>query len=140
MKDTVDIGRIRARARALSKALLGAQFRAEIAAFIADGEPPFWARGMAQQLDIPENKVATELSRFAASNLLVAMPVEQWDRRKLYERTSANTEYWRLGRELVERAAADEAARAGVDAATAMRTYLETVHPSAGWGSLERRP
>lgn len=127
MDAAIDTGRIRERVRALSKSLLGAQFRAEIAAFIADGDPPFWARQVASQLGIPENKVAAELSRFAHDGLLVAISVAVWDRRKLYERSTTASMYWRSAYELLERAAADEANRVGVSTSSALRAYLDEV-------------
>ncbi len=127
MDAAINTGRIRERVRALSKSLLGAQFRAEIAAFIAEGEPPFWARQVASQLGIPENKVAAELSRFAHDGLLVAISVAVWDRRKLYERSPTASMYWRSAYELLERAAADEANRAGVSTSSALRAYLDEV-------------
>lgn len=126
-----DVGRIRARARELSKALLGAQFRAEVAAFIGVAEGPFWARRIGDQLGIPENKVASELSRFARDGLLAAMPSAQWDRRRLYERASGSTGYWNAGNELIERAASEEAIRVGVPAEVAMDAYREHVRIGA---------
>jgi hypothetical protein len=130
----VDIGRIRSRTRELSKSLLGAQYRAEVAAFIGEGEAPFWARGMAGQLDIPENKVAAELSRFAEQNLLVASADSAWDRRTLYEPADESTGYWAAGSDLVRRAAADEAVRLGIDTQSALTTYLVGVHDLADAG------
>ncbi len=127
MDAAIDTGRIRERVRALSKSLLGAQFRAEIAAFIADGDPPFWARQVASQLGIPENKVAAELSRFAHDGLLIAISVALWDRRQLYERSPTASMYWRSAYELLERAAADEANRVGVSTSSALRAYLDEV-------------
>jgi hypothetical protein len=124
----VDVGRIRSQTRELSKSLLGAQYRAEVAAFIGEGEAPFWARGMAKQLDIPENKVAAELSRFAEQNLLVASSDSVWDRRTLYEPSAESAGYWAAGSELVRRAAKDEASRLGIDTETALTTYLVGVH------------
>ncbi|HEY2768485.1 MAG TPA: hypothetical protein VGI76_09515 [Solirubrobacteraceae bacterium] len=110
--------------RKLSKTLMGAQFRAEIAAFIAVGEPPFWARGMAYQLSLPENKVSAELSRFADEGLLRTISFAQWDRRKLYER-GHSTHYWRFGYELLERAAAEEGLQHGIDSSTALKAYFD---------------
>jgi hypothetical protein len=127
----VDVGRIRSRTRELSKSLLGAQYRAEVAALIGEGEPPFWARGMARQLGIPENKVAAELSRFADQDLLVASPDSVWDRRTLYERADESAGYWAAGSGLVRRAAADEALRLGIDTQTALTTYLVGIHDLA---------
>lgn len=123
----MDVGRIQARSRELSKSLMGAQFRAEIAACIAVGEPPFWARGMAHQLGVPENKVAAELSRFAEEGLLTTISFAQWDRRKLYERNARGTTYWTLGYELLERAAAEEASRVGISTDAAMQVYLAEI-------------
>jgi hypothetical protein len=127
LESSIDTGRIRKRLRELSKSLLGAQFRAEIAALIADGEPPFWARRVASQLGIPENKVAAELSRFANEGLLVEISVAAWDRRKLYERGPGGSMYWRGAYELLERAAGEEALRSGVSTASALRAYLDEV-------------
>jgi len=123
-----NIGSICYRTRELSKKLLGAQFRAEVAAFVAVGEAPFWARGMAERLAIPENKVSAELSRFAAAGLLATLMPADWDRRKLYERRPDATHYWELGLELVRRAAADEALRSGLDSSAAFEMYLTSVH------------
>jgi hypothetical protein len=125
---TVDIGRIRRQARVLSKSLLGGQFRAEVAAYIGTADPPFWARGMAKQLDIPENKVAAELSRFADRNLLVEMSGAGWDRRTLYERAAESASYWAAGAQLLRRAAADEALRVGIDTDLAVASYVTAVH------------
>lgn len=83
---------------------------------------------MAGQLDIPENKVAAELSRFAEQNLLVASSDSGWDRRTLYERADESAGYWAAGSDLVRRAAADEALRLGMDTQTAFTTYLVGVH------------
>jgi hypothetical protein len=83
---------------------------------------------MARQLDIPENKVAIELSRFADVSLLSVMSMGQWDRRSLYLRTPENTGYWQLGHELVQRAAAEEGLRLRAGAGTAMQAYLDEVH------------
>jgi hypothetical protein len=127
---TPDIGRIRERARELSKSLLGAQFRAEVAGYIAVGEAPFWARGMARVLDVPENKVAAELSRFAEAGLLVAMDVAQWDRRKLYERAARETRYWDAALDLIERAAGDHALETGIAPRRAVEAYLAETHPT----------
>ena len=124
----IDIGRIQTRARELSKSLLGGQFRAEVAAFIAVGEAPFWARGIAKPLGIPENKVAAELSRFAAGGLLIALSGAEFDRRTLYERGPSSAQYWQAGYELVERAAADEALRLDIDCSTVLHAYLDVVH------------
>jgi hypothetical protein len=123
----IDTGRIRERLRALSKSLFGAQFRAEIAAFIAEGEPPFWARQVASRLGVPENKVSSELSRFASDGLLVAISVADWDRRKLYERNPGTSMYWRGAYELLERAAEEEAHRVGVSKDQALNAYLDEV-------------
>ncbi len=128
MDSRVDIGRIRREARVLSKSLLGGQFRAEVAAYIGAAEPPFWARGMSKQLDIPENKVAAELSRFAERNLLVAMTGADWDRRTLYERAADSQTYWAAGADLVRRAAADEALRVKVHVDVAVAAYSDAVH------------
>lgn len=127
MDAAIDTGRIRERLRALSKSLLGAQFRAEIAAFIADGDPPFWARRVASRLGIPENKVSSELSRFASDGLLVAISVADWDRRKLYERNQGTSMYWHGAYELLERAAEEEAHRVGVSKERALNAYLDEV-------------
>jgi hypothetical protein len=124
----VNVGRIRSRTRELSKSLLGAQYRAEVAAFIEFGKAPFWARGMARQLDIPENKVAAELSRFADQNLLEASPDSAWDRRTLYEPSANSANYWAAGSELVRRAAEDEALRLGLDNEATITAYLVSVH------------
>jgi hypothetical protein len=119
MRDTV---------RELSKSLLGAQFRAEVAAYIGTAEPPFWARDMAKRLDIPENKVAAELSRFCERNLLAAMSGSDWDRRTLYERAPRSESYWAAGAELLRRAAVDEALRVGVAGEVALAGYSAAVH------------
>lgn len=139
MHGAIDIERIRTRARAMSKALLGSQFRAEIAAFVGVGTAPFWARGVSQQLGIPENKVAAELARFADEGLLVALPGDAWDRRKLYEPRRAGDGYWQAGYELIERAAAEEAARVGLEADAVVRTYMAAVHGPTPDTSLRGR-
>ncbi len=126
-----DIGRIRRRTRELSKALLGAQFRAEVGAFIAVGPAPFWARQMSRQLGIPENKVSAELSRFADQNLLTAISVSDWDRRTLYERTADSESYWAAGLDLLRRAAADEALRSGIAAEAAFGAWVAAVRGSS---------
>jgi hypothetical protein len=128
LNTVADTERIRERLRALSKSLLGARFRAEIAAFIAIGEPPFWARRMATKLGIPENKVASELSRFANDGLLTTVSVDQWDRRRLYAKSPTASLYWQGAYELLERAATDEASRVGTPADIALHAYLEEVH------------
>jgi hypothetical protein len=127
----VDVGRIRTRARKLSKSLLGAQFRAEVAAFIKLGTAPFWARGMSKQLDIPENKVAAELSRFADENLLIAMSGSDWDRRTLYQPASNSASYWAVGVDFLRRAATEEALRVGAAPEDAFNAYLATLDSSA---------
>lgn len=129
MEPNLDIGRIRLRVRELSKSLLGARFRAEVAAFIAVGEAPFWARSLAEQLDIPENKISAELLRFASDGLLIAVPSQAWDRRKLFERANApnTTYYWKAGLELVRRAAQEEADRTGLTASSAMALFFRDV-------------
>jgi len=83
---------------------------------------------MSQQLQIPENKVAAELSRFAADGLLTAISVATWDRRKLYERSPASDRYWQAGYQLIEQAAAEEALRIGIGAGSALQEYLDRVH------------
>lgn len=133
-ESTIDVGRIRWRARNLSKVLLGGQFRAEIATCIATGEEPFWARNMARQLDIPENKVSTELVRFADGGLLVVLEPAAWDRRKLYQRARESTYYWELGFELVRRAASDEALRAGLASSDAIDAYLASLRGTSTHG------
>jgi hypothetical protein len=124
--DTPDLGRIRDRVRELSKCLLGAQFRAEVAALIEVGEAPFWARSMSMQLGIPENKISAELSRFADENLLMAVPSQAWDRRKLFERSSKprTIHYWRAGLEIVELAALEEAERVGSDPRAVLGSFF----------------
>jgi hypothetical protein len=79
---------------------------------------------MAGQLGVPENKVSAELSRFAANGLLVAMSVAEWDRRMLYERATPATLYWKLGLELIRRAAEEEALRTGLEAENLLQAVL----------------
>jgi hypothetical protein len=93
---------------------------------------------MAGQLDIPENKVAAELSRFAEQNLLVASSDSSWDRRTLYEPADESAGYWAGGSALVRRAAADEALRLGIDTQTALTTYLMGVQDPAYPGRDQR--
>lgn len=128
MESNIEPRRISDRVRKLSKPLLGSQFRAEVAAFIADGEPPFWARRMATQLGIPENKVSGELSRFAAQNLLTELAGDPWDRRTLYSPTAGSDAYWAGAKALVHRAAADEALKQGVSTDDALSAYLSAIH------------
>lgn len=78
-------------------------------------------------MGIPENKVAAELSRFANDGLLVEISVAAWDRRKLYDRGSGGSMYWRGAYELLERAAGEEARRVGVSTTAALRAYLDEV-------------
>jgi len=130
MNSMGDAGRIQTRVRELSKSLLGGQFRAEVAAFIGLGEPPFWARRMARELEIPENKVSVELSRFATDGLLLAMPSAGWDRRTLYDRTTRRTVYWDNGLDLIRMAVEEQAGGPlGVNAGDALGRYLKDV----GW-------
>jgi len=131
VEPSIEPRRISERIRKLSKPLLGSQFRAEVAAFIADGEPPFWARRMATQLGIPENKVSGELSRFAAQNLLTELTGDPWDRRTLYEPTAGSDAYWAGAKALVRRAAADEALEQDVSTDSALSAYLSAVHGRA---------
>jgi hypothetical protein len=107
--------------------LLGAQFRAEIAAFLGRAEPPFWARRIADQTGVPENKVAAELSRFSRDGLLVATSPTQWDRRKLYDHASGGSRYWDFGYEVMARAASEEALRIGISAEQALAAYFREV-------------
>lgn len=123
-----DPRRISERVRKLSKPLLGSQFRAEVAAFIADGDPPFWARRMSTQLEIPENKVSGELSRFAAQDLLTELTGDPWDRRTLYEPAAGSSAYWDAAKSLVRRAADAEALEQGVSAEATLSAYLSAVH------------
>ena len=128
MDRTPDVGRIKERTRELSKSLLGTQFRAEVGAYIAVGEEPFWARAIAAQLGIPENKVSAELSRFAANNLLSAISVAQWDRRRLYAPTRGSESYWAVALDIVQRAAEEEALRIDMDRTTVVQAYLRAIH------------
>jgi hypothetical protein len=123
-----DVGRIKKRTRELSKSLLGTQLRAEVAAYIATGEAPFWARAIAHQLGVPENKVSAELSRFADNDLLAAMDIAAWDRRRLYETTARSSSFWSAGLDIVRQAAEEEALRVGVGPDTALQAYLDEVH------------
>jgi hypothetical protein len=128
MEHRPDVGRIKERARALSKSLFGTQFRAEVGAYIAVGEEPFWARAIATQLEIPENKVSAELSRFAANNLLSTISVARWDRRRLYTPTPGSNSYWTVALDIVQRAAEEEALRIGMDREAVIETYLRAIH------------
>ncbi|WP_027004807.1 hypothetical protein [Conexibacter woesei] len=128
MDRTPDVGRIKEHTRALSKSLLGTQFRAEVGAFIAVGRGPFWAREMAGQLDVPENKVSAELSRLATNNLLTAISIAAWDRRRLYERSPRSEPYWAAALDILRRAAETEALRAEVTEDEAVTAYLAAVH------------
>jgi hypothetical protein len=123
-----DVGRIRTHTRERSKSLLGTQFRAEVGGFIAIGEAPFWARAMADQLDIPENKVSAELSRFAANNLLTEVSRDRWDRRRLFQHTPGSDTYWAAALAIVVAAARDEALRIEADADEVLGTYLRQVY------------
>ena len=127
MDASVDIGRIRERTRKRSKALLGAQFRAEVGAFIAVGEAPFWARQMSKQLDIPENKVSAELSRFARQNLLTAISDAAWDRRTLYTPAPGSESYWASALDLLRRSAAEVGLETGIDGDRAFELYCAHV-------------
>jgi len=128
VESSIEPRRISERVRKLSKPLLGSQFRAEVAAFVADGESPFWARRMATQLGIPENKVSGELSRFAAQNLLTELSGDPWDRRTLYAPTAGSDAYWAAAKALVRQAAADVALEQGVSTNDALSVYLRAVH------------
>jgi hypothetical protein len=125
LDSTHSVGRMKETLRERSKSLLGTQFRAEVAAFIATAEPPFWARAVARQLDIPETKVASELTRLSDAGLLAALPSAAWDRRKLYERRES--ELWDFGLELVNQAAAHEAARTGATQEAIAAAYWDDV-------------
>jgi hypothetical protein len=110
---------------------LGSQFRAEVAAFLRAAEPPFWARRIAAQTGIPENKVAAELSRFARDGLLAASSPAQWDRRKLYDR-AGDSSYWEFGHEVIVRAAETEALRLGISTQEAVGAYFEAILDEVG--------
>ncbi|HEY4812214.1 MAG TPA: hypothetical protein VIH71_14260 [Solirubrobacteraceae bacterium] len=83
---------------------------------------------MATQLEIPENKVSGELSRFAAQDLLTELTGDPWDRRTLYAPSAGSGAYWDAAKSLVQRAAAAEALDQGVSADEALSAYLDAVH------------
>ena len=51
----------------------------------------------------------------------------QWDRRKLYEHAPGGSRYWAAGREVIERAAEEEALRIDVPPAEAITAYSREV-------------
>jgi hypothetical protein len=124
-----DVGRITAQLRAMSKRVLGTQFRAEVCFYVKYGTPPFWARRIHETLGIPENKVASELSRLVESGAVVQEGSEAWDRRKLYQpRASALLDF---AHELVQAAAREEATRLDADPHAVLMTYWSSVFPDS---------
>jgi hypothetical protein len=131
-----ELGRIQARLRVASKELLGTQFRAEVAALIAVGEPPFWARRMHEQTGIPENKISQELARLAKNERVTLLQADPWDRRKLYE--PGPSALWDVALELLDDAIEEEALRANLDSDEVFERYWAAVLPEAPV-PLERR-
>lgn len=129
MDDTDAIGRLVAIVRQMSKALLGAQFRGEIAAYIALAEGPYWARSISAALGIPENKVSAELARFAELRLLAPMTeAATWDRRRLFVKGLALPSYLAMATDMVKLAATEAASGSDAEAERLMDLYLDRVH------------
>lgn len=75
------------RLRTLSKLLFGNADRLEVAAAIARAEPGgLFSRALAEDLDLPDNRVQKQLKQFEAADLLVALPAVGGERRVYCER------------------------------------------------------
>lgn len=79
-----------AHARSMSKALLGSQYRAEIAAAIGEADGPVSAQGLADETKIRYPRVQQELKHLLQAGVLVERPSE--GRTVLYEKT--DTAFW----------------------------------------------
>jgi hypothetical protein len=128
LETTVDIGRIEGSLRQRSKALLGSQYRAEVAAFIGLREGPYWARHIAGSLRIPENKVSSELNRFFEQNLLEASEDATYDRRRLLIRAPESSSYWQAAAGMLRAAARSESLLLGIPEHECLAAYLRAVH------------
>lgn len=108
--------------RAMSKALLGSSYRAEIAAEIGRRDGPFSAQAIFEETGIWYARVQQELKHLLAVGMLVEK--ESAGRAVLYER--AASDYWELCSKLISewsgsKASANKAGRTGA-ARTRART------------------
>jgi hypothetical protein len=93
----------REKLRALSKALLGGKYQAEVGAAIADSSGPIWGSRLRQMLgdDAPgKGPISIELDRLKDTRLLTVESEDPYDRRRLFEPVDRQAAYWALCLEL----------------------------------------
>jgi hypothetical protein len=100
MKYESDIGRVRQHLSSVSRLEFGRQYRLEVALVVGALEDPIWSRRLSQILGLPENQVASELSRLLEAGALTPFP-EAHDRRKLFQ--VARHPIWAFARDLSEK-------------------------------------
>lgn len=95
----------REKLRAVSKALLGGRYQAEVGAAIADAGEPIWGARIREMLgeEAPgKGPISTELDRLRETKLLTINSGQPYDRRKLFEPVDREGPYWALCLELRE--------------------------------------